>query len=120
MPMLVDRQFLLSFLHLSIEYKDKGMSLEIQIQLFNWFFSIVCNLFVVDFNQILLLISHVDDYPTMRMGRWLVECLLCSHKVCQIKPSGSLVVQVQHTCCFESFGLVMIFHANLLLAQASS
>ncbi len=96
------------------------MSLEIQIQVFKCSFAIVCNLFVVDLNQILSLIDHVDYYPPMRMGQWLVECLCCSHRVCKIKPLGLLVVQVQHTCCFESFGLIMVFHANLLLAQALS
>jgi hypothetical protein len=44
------------------------MSLEIQIQVFKCFFSIVCNLFVVNFNQIISLINHVDYYPPMRMG----------------------------------------------------
>jgi hypothetical protein len=76
---------------------------------------LVCCRFESDF----ITKCHVDYYPPMRMGRWLVECLCCSHRVCKIKPLGLLVVQVQRTCCFESFGLIMVFHANLLLAQAS-
>lgn len=96
------------------------MPLEIQTQVFKCFFQLFVTCLLSIFNQILSLINHVDYYLPMRMGQWLVECLCCSHRVCKIKPLGMLVVQVQHTCCFESFGFIMVFHANLLLAQASS